>query len=1209
MDIPDRVAILGNSAGNGAIASQSGSGADEAPGPLRRRLEGAGSGIVRIADVLGGEASTSGPAVASDAQAPSRDLDASRAFFRELLAGKKVPTPLPCAEPATRPLPVGGHGERRRALDARNVARLSELARDTETTIRTVVEGALAIVLSRHTGDDDVLFGTTRGYVRSQDDRSLASGSFESTVPVRARVADPRTVSEFLRELHERTRAARAHAPLTDVRAESEIPGDVPLFETLFVFESAELERTSSGDEESSTASAASVPRASTFPLIVSAHLTDRLALGVLYDRSRFRESVPDRLLESLEVVLERMGESPSAELGDIDVLPPEERRRILHDFNDTAAPFPDDVLVHELFEARAASEPDAIAVETRNARVTFGDLERRANRLAHALRERGAGPGERIGVLCRRGIGLVTALLGVAKSGAAYVPLDPAHPRERTAFMLAEARAKWVVTERALRELVPEGAVLVDDEDAPSRMPESRPVRAASPADSCYAIFTSGSTGKPKGVVLSHRAVVNTLDWVNATFGCGPGDRLLFVTSPCFDLSVYDVFGALGGGATLVVADESELEDPALLASLLVRERITIWNSAPAALQRVLPFVPEASRDAPLRLVLLSGDWIPLALPGAVRAAFPGARVVSLGGATEAAIWSNWYPVERLDPRWTSVPYGRPIRNARYHVLDRRQRPVPVGVPGDLYIGGVCLADGYLNRPELTAERFIRDPFRSDPRERLYRTGDLARYIDGGDLEFLGRADFQVKIRGYRVELGEVEAALAAIPEVAEAVCSTSRDASDQVSLVAYVVLAPGARIGERRVREILGGMLPEYMVPSRVVTLPALPLSSNGKIDRKALPAPLPRGTEPSFVAPRNETEASLQRIWQEILSEPSIGVNDDFFVLGGHSLLAVMLIARIKTALSVDVPLSQILASPTIAGLAEYVRQASPPARRARHLLTMNAAGSRPPLLLVAGIGGYAFTFRNFPRLFGRDQPVFALQSLGAEGTEPLVDHSVEEMAAIYEAEVVSACPEGPIVLGGFSFGMLPAFELAHRLMRRGRQVPFLVSLDGFAPGWPEPLPLGERIFEHVRTLFSKDPEVRRAYARGRFENLRTRIRARLGRDDSVDPLLPYFGFEATRRLARLWAYHQRAQARYRPEHVLPCELLLVRAAIPEKWFATQMDDPLYGWERHVKGPVAVVTLPGTHLTLLDPLENQVRVVEAIDARMSRFLESRR
>jgi amino acid adenylation domain-containing protein len=475
--------------------------------------------------------------------------------------------------------------------------------------------------------------------------------------------------------------------------------------------------------------------------------------------------------------------------------------------------------------------------------------------------------------------------------------------------------------------------------------LPESDPPPAATEENLAYVIFTSGSTGEPKGVMVRHASAVNVIDWVNRTFGVGPDDRLLFVTSLTFDLSVYDIFGTLAAGASVHVASRAELRDPQRLVTLLSDGHVTFWDSAPASLQQLAPLFPPAAAGSRLRLVFLSGDWIPLRLPDEVRAAFPPARVVSLGGATEATVWSNFFPVGRVEEHWASIPYGRPIQNARYHVLDARLDPCPVGVPGDLYIGGPCLADGYTD-PKLTAVKFIPDPHSSGPGARLYRTGDLARYWPGGDLEFLGRADNQVKVRGFRIELGEIEAALAGHPAVREAAAAVRADAGGERRLVGYVVARDGHQPTTSELRNHLKESVPEYMVPSAFVVLDALPLSANGKLDRKALP--MPDASRPAlaeeFMAPRGEVEQTICDVWQEALGVERVGVNDNFFELGGHSLLMVRVHSRLRELLRSDVTMVDLFKYPTVRALAAHLGGGRAPEAAEKGQASRNAAARR-------------------------------------------------------------------------------------------------------------------------------------------------------------------------------------------------------------------------------------------------------------------------
>jgi amino acid adenylation domain-containing protein len=1128
------------------------------------------------------------------------DQRASLAFFRDLLRGKSTPTGLPLAAPAARPFAGQGYGEAVQPVDGEVRARAHAFVRRTKTTMGTLVQAAWALVLSRTTGQDDVLFGTTRACRRSPlgGDAERMVGVFINSIPVRARVGDEVTVGELLAALRAQGIAARdhEHTPLVEVARVSELPRGEPLFETLVMFENRELNRSLRAADPRWLDRTVTLYEQPSPPLCVSVFDDQELRIRMLFDRRRYPDAVVQRIVDHLVAAISELSRDEHRKLADVDILPPAERTRLLA-WNDTARPF-ERTLIHAPFEERVRTQPEAVAVELGGASLTYAELDARANRLAHALVERGAGPGTYAGICLERGLDLVVALVAVAKSGAAYVPLDPRYPVERLSFMLDDAQAIVVVTEAAHQDLFSRPRLVVDGADATAiaRMPGTAPPRSSTPGDVCYAIYTSGSTGKPKGVVLTHEAVVNTFDWVTRTFGVGPGDRLLFVTSPCFDLSVYDTFGALGAGATVVVASRELLADPEALAAAITERGITIWDSAPAALERLVTSFPagpaanatNATTGAPLRLVMLSGDWIPLSLPGAVRAAFPHARVMSLGGATEAAIWSNWFPIGPLDPRWTSIPYGRPIQNARYHVLDASMRPVPIGVAGDLYIGGACLARGYLQRPELTAERFVADPFSGAPGERLYKTGDRARYFDDGELEFLGRADFQIKIRGFRVELGEVEAALAQIDGVRDAVCVAYPDASGQKSIVGYVVARRGSTLEPDTVRAGVASTLTDFMVPSRIVVLAEMPLSPNGKVDRKALPEPGGRSTGADHVAPSTDTERAMAAVWRDLLRQDQVGVTDDFFALGGHSLLAVMLVSRIERDFGVKLRLSTVLERPTIRALVASLAGAAPDTRHGPHVATLRARGQGAPLFFVSGAGGFGFGFQGVARAVGDRHAVHVLNAIGAEDEAEDRrnghDRTIEEMASIYLPQVLSAAREsghdGPLVVGGYSFGVLVAFELAHRLRLLGREVPLFVSFDGFAPGFPELMPLPQRLLAHAKELLQGDTK---EYVRGRLVNIKGRVLDRLGRAEDRLPPVSVADAAMDRRLRRLEVALWRARSLYKPAHRLAGDLLLLKTERSERWLANRMDDPVYGWRRFVDGSIDVTAIEGAHRTM--------------------------
>ncbi|MDG6106883.1 amino acid adenylation domain-containing protein [Dactylosporangium aurantiacum] len=800
--------------------------------------------------------------------------------------------------------------------DRAQAAALAAAARRVGVRAEDVVVAAWGLLLAVRAGTDDVVHG------------AYVDGDADGPVPVRVRPVPARLLSAHLRDTAEQYAANVRHAgvPAEQLVAASGVAEGTALFGTLV--------------------------RCGT-PVPDPADLV-QLQVDLAGPGARLRLSAPADQLTEADVrlllvhasqLLAAVAAAPvTARLRDVGPLSPFERHRAVRQWNATGIGREAGRCIHELFERQAARTPDAVAVLQGADRLTYAQLDAAADRLARRLAAAGVGPGDFVALHLSRTVQTVVALLGVLKAGAAYAPVDPAQPVERIRGLLRTLRVPVVLTDpaalptvHAVTESVP-GVRDVLWLGAPGAGPDGSwglaepPAGSAAPrraldTDVAYVIFTSGSTGTPKGVVLTHAPVVNLIDWVNDTHGVGPADRVLFVTSLGFDLSVYDVFGVLAAGGSVRVASDAEVRDPQRLLSVLDREPITFWDSAPAALQQLEPlFALRAANPAGrLRLVFLSGDWVPLTLPGAVRDAFPGCAVVALGGATEAAIWSNAFPVGAVDPAWTSVPYGRPIDNAHYYVLDAALRPAPVGAPGDLFIGGDCLALGYHGDAELTAAKFVPDHLSGRPGARLYRTGDRARYWPDGTIEFLGRQDQQVKVRGFRIELGEVEAALAALPGVATAVAAVHGSRAD-AQLVAYVVPEPGVYPDPRDVREQVAALLPAYMVPAHVMTLDELPVTANGKLDRRALPEPGDDGpARPPYVAPSTAAEQAIAATWAELLQVDRVGLDDNFFDLGGHSLLITQLIARLKATLEIDVPVRAVLDHQTAGAFAAVVEAA--------------------------------------------------------------------------------------------------------------------------------------------------------------------------------------------------------------------------------------------------------------------------------------------
>ncbi|MFD3992792.1 amino acid adenylation domain-containing protein [Streptomyces sp. NPDC058583] len=593
--------------------------------------------------------------------------------------------------------------------------------------------------------------------------------------------------------------------------------------------------------------------------------------------------------------------------------------------------------LLHELVAEAALRSPDAPAVITPGTETTYRQLTESAHRIAHRLlRTPGAAPNEIVAVSMRPGAAQYAALLGVLHTGAAYVAIDPELPEERRLKLLARCSVRAVVTDPELRESLPwpDGVTVLTPEDAETlACPEWSPGRRQGPDDLAYVIFTSGSTGEPKGVMISHRSAANTVQDINRRFGVGPDDRTMALAPAGFDLSVYDLFGVLGAGGTVVVPDPARGNDLAHWSQLVGRYGVTIWNSVPAPMRMWIDALGDGAvpRGCRLRLALLSGDWIPVDLPARIREKLPAMRVISLGGATEGSIWSIHHPVENVRPEWSSIPYGKPLANQTMHVLNQWQEPSPVGVTGEIHIGGTGVAQGYLGDPERTAARFPVHPVTG---ERIYRTGDLGRYLPGGDIEILGREDFQVKINGYRVELGEIEAALLRRPEVRTALVTAPAHArTGQRQIAAYVVPEAGAVPDPAELREALAAALPGYMVPSRFLTLETLPLTTNGKIDHKALPTPWNDDAETTGtrVAPRSRVEERLFALWSQQLGHGDFGVEEGFFDIGGDSLHAVGLLTVLRAEFGIEADMEQemvegLFMNASISSFAELIAPAA-------------------------------------------------------------------------------------------------------------------------------------------------------------------------------------------------------------------------------------------------------------------------------------------
>jgi amino acid adenylation domain-containing protein len=864
-----------------------------------------------------------------------QSAERAEAFWREHLAGFAAATPLnvdtaPSEAPAASD---AAFEEQILELPEATTRALADAAREAQVTLNTLVQGAWAVLLSRYSGEDDVVFGATvAGRPPALPDVEAMVGLLINTLPVRARLDPPASFAAWARALQSQQAEARqfGYASLAEVQAWSEAPPGQALFATLLVFENYPDDVDLSGEGDLPAVPGLRVQDVRTlerthYPLTVIVVPGARLALRLSYDTRRLSRDAVRRMRGHLRTLLAAIAAAPQTPIVRLPLLTEDERRQILVTWNATGSDYPRDATIPALFEAQVARTPDAVALVFGDQTLTYRELNRRANRLAHVLRRHGVGPEVGVGLCVERSPEMVVGTLAALKAGGAYVPLDPGYPPERLAFMVQDTQVPVLLTLTHLRDRLPpcDAHVLCLDGEGGIGDEDANPPATATADNLAYVMYTSGSTGRPKGAQIPHRAVVRLVKATN--YARLDADQVLVQLAPIsFDAATLELWGSLLNGGRLVIPPPGPLSFEALAEVLATHGVTLLWLTAGLFHQMV-----ETQLDGLLRVrqLLAGGDVLSVAHVRRVLEQPWDGTLINGYGPTENTTFSCCYPMTAPEQVGTTVPIGRPIANTTVYVLDRHMRPVPVGVPGELYVGGDGLARGYHRRPALTAERFVPHPFapNSHPGARLYRTGDLARYRPTGDLEFLGRLDTQVKVRGFRIEPGEIETALGQHPAVQAGVVVPHGERAGEKRLVAYVVPAPGAAredLGDR-LRDHLSAHLPAYMVPAAVVLLDALPLTPNGKVDRRALPAPdWGRTARDAAVAPRTPTEQALAQIWAEVLDVAAVGVHDDFFELGGHSLLATRVASRIYQAFEVRVPLRRLFEAPTVAELAPVV-----------------------------------------------------------------------------------------------------------------------------------------------------------------------------------------------------------------------------------------------------------------------------------------------
>jgi amino acid adenylation domain-containing protein len=821
---------------------------------------------------------------------------------------------------------------------------LQSVAKQHGLTPNTIFQGAWALLLSRYSGEQDVVFGATRACRRSgiKGAESMV-GLFINNLPLRISVAPNTQLLPWLKEIRSKWIAMRdyEHTPIIKIQKWSDMPAGTPLFESILSFENYDLTSAMQAQGGKWVNREFDSITFTNFPIAVVGYLGSGLLVEIVYNRSRFEDRTITRMLGHIEVLLESIIANPEQRLSAVRMLTEVERRQILVDWNNTSCGYPRDKCLHQLFEQQVEQTPDAVAVVCKDEQLSYRQLNARANQLAHYLKSFGVGPEVLVGICLERCLEMVIAVLGILKAGGAYVPLDPEYPPERLAFILSDIQAPVLLTQQSLLGRLPEQAehiICLDTDWATIEQEDgTEPTADTNARNLAYIIYTSGSTGKPKGVMIPHAAICNHMLWMLKEFAFEQSERVLQKTPFTFDASVWEFYAPLISGGQLVLAKPEGHRDSTYLVNAIIDNSITTLQVVPSQLHMLLN-EKRFENCLTLRRVFCGGEALTVELFNQFMARLPSIELINLYGPAEATIDTIFWRCHQQHDR-PLLPIGRPIGNMQVYILDQHLNPVPVGVQGELHIAGPGIGRGYLNRPDLTAEKFVSNPFppsvstRGDPRNgedkmegRLYKSGDIARYLPNGIIEFIGRSDYQVKIHGFRIELGEVKSVLGRHPAVEAAVVIAREDVPGDKRLVAYVVASHALTPTFSELRSFLKEKLPDYMIPSAYVYIGSLPLTPNGKVDRRALPAPKRSRSELEavYVAPQSEVERIVAEVWQQVLRIEQVGMHDNFFDLGGDSLLLIQIHNKFQELFKKEIPIADIFRYPTIKALADYLAQ---------------------------------------------------------------------------------------------------------------------------------------------------------------------------------------------------------------------------------------------------------------------------------------------
>ncbi|MFN6461416.1 MAG: non-ribosomal peptide synthetase [Nostoc sp. DedVER02] len=1065
---------------------------------------------------------------------------------------------------------------------------LKQLSQQADATLFMSLLAAFNILLNRYTDQEDILIGSPIAN-RNRAELEGMLGLFVNTLILRNNLSGNPTFKQFIHRVREVTLDAYAHQDLPfemlveKLQPERDLSRN-PLYEVMFV-----LQNTPTTVQEVSGLTLRTLEFDSgtaQLDIFLSMSESQEGLTGCLeYNTDIFDSTTITQFINNFQTLLTNIVANPEQPLSELSLLTPSEQEQLLFKFNQTHVDYPQDVSLHQLFQKQVQLTPDSLALINQSEKLTYHQLNQRINQLAHYLQKQGVKNETLVAICLERSIDMVVGILAVLKAGGAYIPLDSTYPVERLSFMLSDSQASVLITRQQILEKISLSSaktVCLDiHKDEIAQENSENPTNTT--GNLAYIIYTSGSTGTPKGVLGTHRGTINGLHWLWKTYPFTSEEVCCQKTAISFVDSIWEIFAPLLRGIPLVIINDATVLDSQLFIETLAHYKVTRIILVPSLLRLLLDnYSHLTNKLSQLKLWITSGEALSVKLAQTFQELMPFAKLINLYGSSEVSANATYYDTSLFHEQGKSIPIGRPINNTQVYVLNRYLKPTPLGCIGELYIGGDGLAMGYLHRPELTHEKFIDNPFISGT--KLYRTGDLVRYLKDGNLEYLGRHDEQVKIRGFRVELGEIATIITQHPDVQESVVITTNETQGNSRLIAYLVTnKPDISL---QILPYLQQKLPSYMLPSAFVVLDALPLTPNGKVDKRSLkPDEVIRSnTTRNFVPPRNFTELSLVKLWENILNTNPIGVTDSFFDLGGHSFLAIRLMAQIHDRFEHNLPLSILFENPTIEQLATIVSQ---PSRQSSNspLVAINSSGSKIPFFCMHGAGGGISHYFNLSRRLGEDYQFYALEDTQDQDKPEII--SVEETATRYLKEIRQVQPNGPYLLGGHCYGGVLAFEIAQQLQSQGETVSLLVVIDA--------------ILSETHIEFTKDDDAK--FLLRMAESIKT--------DNNIDFSVPFeelrdlplneqlylinkkanFIFSDTEikdflRHYKVFKAHVQAMRSYVPQ-MYSEKMTLFRANEPiihdfesSEW---NTDDPFLGWSRFCQQPIEVIEVTGDHFSM--------------------------